>query len=202
MKENLTPYDEEWYDVLFIESDEIWKEIVGYEGYYKISNYGRVASLLFQNNVCNKKYARFKILKPKGLKSQSVYKTGFRVDLWKDGVKKSMLIARLVAFTFYNKDINNHNLTVDHIDGNRLNNKLDNLELVTLKENIQRAFKTGLHGKHMKKIKLQYKDCGKPIYCNSMSEASRILGYKNGYISDKIKKGKFENKEAMWKIIN
>lgn len=202
MRKNLTPYDEKWYDVLFIESDEIWKDIVGYEGYYKISNYGRVASLLFQSNIYNKKYARFKILTPKGLKSKSVYKTGFRVDLWKGGIKKTYLVARLVAFTFYNENINNQKLTVDHVDGNRLNNKLENLELVSLKENIQRAFKTGLHDKHIKKIKLQYKDCGKSIYCNSMSEASRILGYNDGYISNRTQKGKFENKEAVWKIIN
>ena len=197
----LTPFDNEWYDALIMEYDEKWKDIPNYEGYYMVSNYGRVASLLFQNNVYNKKYKRFKILKPKGLKGKNIYKTGFRVDLWKDGEVKSYLVARLVAFTFYNKNICNHKLTVDHIDGNRLNNHIDNLELVSLRENIKRAYKTGLHNSHIHKVKIINKINNKTKYFNSLSEASKYIGNSKGYISDCLKKRKFENEKYKWKVI-
>lgn len=153
MEQNYTPLDREWYECLYLYFDEIWKDIKGYEGFYKVSNYGRICSLLFQNNVVGKKYKRFKILKPKGVNSKNVYKTGYRVSLWKNGECKDYLVARLVAYTFYDKDINDNSLTVDHLDCNRLNNNINNLELVTLKENIQRSFKNGLHNSHIKNKK-------------------------------------------------
>ena len=174
---------------------EIWKDIPDYEG-YQVSDLGRVRT--HNKTTFTKKHGnrhwQDRILKPKEKnpkshsKHQGVQGKGYAVDLWKNGKPKTLLVARLVAFTFYEKNLNDRTLTVDHLDGNRLNNKLNNLDIVTLKENIQRAFKKGLHNSHLIKIKIQYKDCGKPIYCNSMSEASRILGYKDGYISSCIKK--------------
>ena len=177
---------------------EIWKDIPNYEG-YQVSNMGRVRTYnkITYTKIHGERHWKNRILKYKG----QTYKTGYRVDLWKNGKRKTFLVARLVAFTFYEKDINDKSLTVDHIDGNRFNNKLDNLDLVSLRENIQRAFKNGLHNSHMFKIKIQYKDCAKPIYCNSMNEASRLLGCNKGYISGRIKKNKYENKYAMWQTV-
>lgn len=178
--------------------EEIWKDIPNYDG-YQVSNFGRVRT---QNKTTHTKkhgdrHWQDRILKYKG----KTYKTGYRVDLWKNGKPKSMLVARLVAFTFYNEDINNRQLTVDHLNGNRLDNNINNLEIVSLKENIKRSFVSGLHKSHTTRIKVQFKDCGQPIYCYSMCEASRILGKGNSYISGCIKQGKFENKDAIWKII-
>lgn len=121
---------------------EVWKDIPNFEG-YQVSNLGRVRThnKITYTKMHGDRHWKDRILKYKG----QTYETGYRVDLWKNGKPNTMLVARLVAFTFYDEDINNHKLTVDHIDGNRFNNKLENLELISLAENIRRAFKNGLH---------------------------------------------------------
>lgn len=177
--------------------EEIWKDIKNYNG-YQASNLGRIRTYnkITFTNKHGERHWKNRILKPKG----QTYKTGYRVTLWKDGKPKDMLVARLVAFTFYNEDINNHKLTVDHIDGNRFNNNINNLELVSLEENIKRGFSKGLYH-NLKKVKIQYKDCARSFICNSLSEGSRKLGMSVGYLSNCIKKGKYENKYAIWELV-
>jgi len=177
--------------------EEIWKDIKGYEG-YQVSNFGKVRT---HNKITYDKFHGVRHWKDRILCHKGeTYKSGYRVDLWKDGKPKTLLVARLVAFTFYNKDINNHKLTVDHLDGNRFNNKIDNLELVSLKENIKRSFINDLH-KNQKKIKLTNKNNNYDKTFRSMSEASKIMNKNHGYISGKIKKGIFENKNFKWKLV-
>lgn len=174
--------------------NEVWKDIPDYKGLYQVSNYGRIKSLFYQNNVVNKKYYREKILKQKTNKDNSM-----RVELYKNKKHKTFLVHRLVAFTFYNEDINNHNLTVNHIDGNRLNNKIENLELISLADNIRHGFNTGLY--HTQKpIKLTNKNNNYDKVFRSMSEASIIMNKNKGYISQKIRKGIFEDKNFKWKL--
>ena len=176
---------------------EIWKDIKNYDG-YQVSNFGRVRTYnkTTETKIHGKRHWKNRILKYKG----KTYKTGYRVDLWKNGKSRTYLVARLVAFTFYNQDINNHNLTVDHLDGNRLNNNINNLELVSLKENIKRAFENGLNSSQIK-IKIINKNNNYDKTYRSLSQGSLAMGYKKGYISNMIKKGKFENKNFKWKII-
>lgn len=175
--------------------EELWKDIKNYEGYYQASNLGRIKSLLFQNNVYNKKYKRDKILRYKG----QTYKTGYRVDLWKDGVCKTLLVARLVAFTFFDKDINDHNLTVNHKDGNRFNNNIKNLELISLGDNIRHAFNTGLMP--YKKIKLTNKLTKEERIFNSMALASVFMNKNKGYVSGQMIDKKFENSNYRWEVL-
>ena len=175
---------------------EIWKDISNYEG-YQVSNKGRIRThnKKTYTKIHGERQWKDRILHYKG----NTYKTGYRVDLWKNGKPKSMLVARLVAFTFYNENINNHKLTVDHIDGNRFNNNLDNLELVSLSENIRRAFENDLvPQKHTKIIN---KKTNKEIIFKSMSKASQYINKNVGYISAKIKKNKYENKEYKWELL-
>lgn len=98
---------------------EIWKDVRGYEGYYKVSNLGRVRS----NN---------KILK------SSLQKCGnycrYRVNLYLDGNIKMYKVHRLVAQAFIKNPLNKPQ--VNHKDNNPLNNKINNLEWVTNYENI------------------------------------------------------------------
>lgn len=177
---------------------EIWKDIPNYLG-YQVSNKGRIRT--YNKTTYTKKHGirhwKDRILHYKG----NTYKTGYRVDLWKDGINKTFLVARLVAFTFYNEDINNHKLTVDHIDGNRFNNNLKNLELVSLAENIKRAFKNGLHTRQIK-INIYDKKNKETKTFISLNEANRYINKKHSYLSNCIKKNKFENKDYKWECIN
>ena len=172
---------------------EVWKDIPNYEGYYQASNLGRIKSLLFQNNLNNKKYKREKVLKPKVTKDKCS-----RVDLWKDGEHKTYLTYRLVALTFLGKP--EGEMTVNHKDGNRLNNNIDNLEWCTRKENIQHGYRTGLY-KNQKAIKIEnIKDGG--INCfRSLAEASRFIGKNKGYISEQIIRNRYANDSYRWELV-
>jgi hypothetical protein len=120
---------------------EIWKDVIGYEGIYQISNLGNVLSLErvvykidsdipFYNQ---KKY----VLKPYKLK------TGYlQVRLSKNGSSKGKTIHSLIATAFITNV--NSKPCVNHINGIKDDNRIENLEWVTHKENMQHAVKTGL----------------------------------------------------------
>ena len=175
---------------------EEWKDIPNYDG-YQVSNLGRVRTHNKTTYTLKHGIRKWKdrILKFKG----ETYETGYRVDLWKDGKPKSFLVSRLVAFTFNDIDINNHQLTVDHIDCNRFNNNLNNLEIVSLKENIQRAFKNNLMP--TKSIKLIDKQNNETYEFNSLSNASKFLKKNNSYLSTQLQRNKYENDLYKWELI-
>lgn len=109
--------------------EEVWKEIEGYEGIYKVSNLGRVKSL---ERFINDKGGLHKI-KPKFL-TLSKRKDGYvAVRLSKNGVYKSVKVHRLVASAFIPNPDNKPQ--IDHIDTNRENNCVENLRWVTPSEN-------------------------------------------------------------------
>lgn len=112
--------------------EEIWKDIVGYEGYYQISSHGRVKSL---SRVCNsnKKIHKNRILAEKILIPNVQKKGYFRILLQKDGVRKRFMVAVLVARAFIPNPENKP--FVDHIDNDKSNNTIQNLRWVTAKEN-------------------------------------------------------------------
>lgn len=97
--------------------NEIWRDVIGYEGLYQVSSFGNVLSI-----------KRKKILK--------IRNTGdgyFAIVLCKNGIMKNKNIHRLVAETFIlNK---NDKPCVNHIDNDTSNNNVSNLEWVTYKEN-------------------------------------------------------------------
>lgn len=109
---------------------EEWKPISGFEGLYEISSYGRVKSF--------KVYPSGKILKP------SPDSNGYlRLSLSKDGKKSDATVHRLVAEAFLPRI--DGKTCVNHIDGDKANNQLDNLEWCTYRENAQHALMTGLY---------------------------------------------------------
>lgn len=107
---------------------EIWKPIKDFEGLYEVSNLGQVRS--FYNREA-------KILKP-GKDKRGYLKVG----LHKNGKRHTKLVHRLVASTFIPNPQNKSQ--VNHIDGNKQNNAVENLEWCTAKENSQHAWNTGL----------------------------------------------------------
>lgn len=155
---------------------EKWKDIKGFEKMYEVSDIGRIRTHKDKTTYTERhgiRHWKQRIMKFRGFTP----KTGYRISLWKDGRFYEFLVARLVAFTFYNKDIYDRSLTVNHIDGDRMNNKIENLELVSLKENIRHGFKNGLYKNCKKTIVKDVKTNEEKIYY-SISEASRQLGLK------------------------
>lgn len=121
-------------------SAEIWKDIPGYEGSYQASTLGRIRSLdrvieCWNGRVMVKKELQGIILKP------SIRDGYAHVVLF----KKLFKLHRLIATTFLSFDLKSK-LVINHLDGNKLNNELNNLEVTTQSGNIKHAFKTGARG--------------------------------------------------------
>lgn len=117
---------------------EIWKDIIGYEGLYQVSNMGRVKSLArLKKNGCNS----FQKI-PEILRELRKDKGGyFNVDLWKDNKKKVLKVHRLVAHAFI-PNPNNYPLVM-HLDNNPSNNLLSNLQWGTQSQNMQHCVASG-----------------------------------------------------------
>ena len=113
---------------------EEWKNVLGYEGLYQVSNLGRVKSLSrtvkYKNGNLNK-------FKEKILKLGADSYGYLRVTLSKNGKRKIGHVHKLVAIAFLNHSPNKYAEVVDHIDNNKLNNKLQNIQLVTNRINIK-----------------------------------------------------------------
>ena len=107
-----------------MEIKEIWKDIPNYEGYYQVSNLGRVNSL--KNN---------KTKKDKLLKIRIGHDGYFDVGLSKEGVQKKYKVHQLVAMAFLNHKPNKFEKVVNHKNFDKLDNRLDNLEIVSNREN-------------------------------------------------------------------
>lgn len=107
--------------------NEIWKEIPGYEGLYEVSNYGQIRSIKRLEKCGNKT----RIRKERILK-QSLRRGYLFVSLCKNGEKENVVIHRIVALLFIPNP--NNMPEVDHIDGNKINNKVSNLRWVTAME--------------------------------------------------------------------
>ena len=160
---------------------EIWKDIPGYEGLYQASNTGLIRSVEGKTTSSSRyavRHWKSRILKGRGDNP----KTGKRVNLWKDGKPKDFLVARLVALTFLGEP--QQGFTVNHKDGNRMNNAIDNLEWLSLADNIRHGFATGLYPQ--KSVTLVYEN--KSTTFPSYAKASAHIGRCSGYISDCIKK--------------
>jgi hypothetical protein len=178
---------------------ETWKDIPRYEGIYQASSHGRIRThkdKTTHRKGCKPVKWKQRILKYKG----ETPKTGYRVSLWKDGKPKDFLVSRLVCTTFYDDRINDK-ITVNHKDGNRMNNHIENLEWVSLGDNIRHAFKNNLI-KTQKQIKITHRESNTIGYFMSMTRASESIGRTHGYISGLIKKNRWENETYKWGLID
>lgn len=166
---------------------EEWKDIKGLEGYYQISNLGNVKSI--DREVIANINGGKKILRGKPMKlSESVNKRrenyGYYlvVNLRKNGKNKVWFVHRLVAEAFINNP--NKYPIVNHIDGNKHNNKADNLEWCTYAHNNIHALNNGLRkprGASISQINIE--DNKEIATYRSISEASRITGINRSAIS-------------------
>ena len=127
---------------------ENWKDVVGYEGYYKVSDKGRVMTVAREFIKSNGRKCTVK----EQILSQGVVRGYKCVDLKVRGNRKTMRVHRLVAMAFIGEPSKE---MVNHKDGNKTNNILSNLEWATRSENELHAYNTGLkksNEKHKKAI--------------------------------------------------
>lgn len=160
---------------------EIWKDIKGYEGLYQISNLGRVKSL---ERICFQSPLKKRKINEKIMKFDKSSKAGYiRISLNKDGNKKKYSVHRLVAQTFIP---NPHNYPqINHIDENKQNNNINNLEWCTVKYNNNYGSRKGLN---FKKI-IQFDTIGNKIAIyESINEASRKTNITRCCISNCLNK--------------
>lgn len=169
-------------------TEEIWKDVVGYEGLYEVSDYGRVRSHKDKRTTA---VVRGKTVerawKPRILKNKNPSGRDIRVSLWKDKNPKDFLVHRLVAIAFLPK-VEGKNY-VNHIDGNPKNNHISNLEWCNHTENNNHAFDTGLIQTGRKVVLVNRKSL-EAIYFRSATKASHFLGKNDKFISNLLAKGK------------
>lgn len=162
---------------------EIWKDIKGYEGLYQISNFGNVYS-----KITNKK-----------LKPFANEKGYLRVELRKNKSRKNFKVHRLVAIMFISNP-NGYN-EVNHIDGNKQNNKIENLEWCSHKCNMIHAVKNNLvtpPKSNTKKVNLYDKKGNFIRSFKSIHEASRFYNCNPSTIYYYCN-GKHKCKDYIWR---
>lgn len=121
---------------------EEWKDISGYEGLYQVSNFGRVKSL--ERKVINGSVSK-RLSKEKFLKLSKITNGYLQVNLSKQNRVEKKLVHRLVMETFCPRDdmLLKYNgvylVQVDHINYNKEDNALSNLQWLSCKENIRKS---------------------------------------------------------------
>lgn len=170
---------------------EEWRDIPKYEGLYEVSNTGKVRSVTHysRNNINGgERLVRGRILS--AFKMPSGY---MQVKLSRNDKREKHYIHRLVACAFLSND--NNLLEVNHIDGNKGNNNVNNLEWVSHKDNL-------IHAVRMRMTKK-----ANPVLCvetnkqyNSMSEAERDTGINKHFIKTSCDTG-IAYKNLHWRRI-
>lgn len=157
---------------------EIWKDIPEYKGLYQISNLGNVRSL----SRIVKGYKSNYLISTRN-KKKTINSVGYEiVGLWKNNIQNIALIHRLVANAFIENP--NNYPEINHIDGNKANNDISNLEWCSGSMNVQHAYNTGLSSRN------------KPVECvetgrvfRSQSEAARVMNVCQAAIGHAVRNG-------------
>lgn len=172
---------------------EIWKEVKGYEGLYEVSDEGRVRSIgRWKTNHSKMQWVEEKIKVPR-LNNYGYYIT----DLYKDNKSRTISIHRLVALNFIENPEDKY--SVNHIDGVKTNNCVENLEWATAKEQNHHFYNNGLKSEEniRKAVKAMNKANSKAVYCkeldikfDSQADARRYFGYSASYINRAVRNSK------------
>lgn len=152
---------------------EIWKDIPEWENLYEVSNFG---------NIRSKRTGKLRAIGT----NNAGYKT---IRLHKGDATKKYFVHRLVAMTFIPTD--DYSKQVNHIDCDKTNNRITNLEWVTQSENEMHAIKNGLKGVWHGSFKVEYCD-GRVEYRDNQSEFARLIGVSKTTIRNWLK-GKYKH---------
>lgn len=183
-------------------SKEIWKEVVGYESYYQVSDYGNVRSV---NRVVPNGFGGE--MRVKGMSINSRMGANYiNITLTKNGKKNTFNVHRLVAIAFLP---NPNNLPyVNHIDGNKLNNCDDNLEWSTEVHNSNHSYNMGLSasGSSSHYAKVSERTVAEIIHINNTTNLTyAIIGQVFGVCAESVSnmcRGKSWNRPLVRKEIN
>ena len=145
---------------------ENWKDIQGYEGFYQVSNLGRIKSL--ERDVYNYRGTLINHIEEKIL-VQSLDRYGYQcVNLYKNGECKKMRVLRLVAEAFIpnpeNKPMVNHKNEVKN------NNVVENLEWCDAQYNINYGTRTARMVKNRRNYKFGNAPHAKPVFCEELNK--------------------------------
>ncbi len=111
---------------------EVWKDVIGYEGFYQVSNFGRVKSL---DRIIVRSDGQSQPVKEKIKDLKDDGRGYLQVGLCSNNYCRSKKVHRLVALAFLNANACGMEVVVNHIDGDKKNNNLRNLELVSQRQN-------------------------------------------------------------------
>ncbi len=161
--------------------NEIWKDVVGFEGFYQVSNLGRVRSRdrTIVNRLGIKQPWEGKMLNPCLAGRYAL------VQVCKNGTKKMAPVHILVAEAFLGERPDG--LVINHIDGQRFNNSATNLEYCTVTQNNRHARAMGLnnaHGQNHKRSKL--KDVDIPVIRSRLLAGETQASIARDYGVDKL----------------
>lgn len=156
-----------------------YRNIAGYEGMYVVSSDGDIVSL--PRSIKTKGNGKRTL--PKKTLRQNVLSNGYKqVSLCKNGVVSKQLVHRLVAEAFMP---NHDGYQVNHINGDKLDNRVENLEWCTSVENIQHSIKTGLRPSKPSTSKAVVRSDGTVF--RSLNDAAKAIGASRGSIWQQIK---------------
>ena len=181
------------YWLLILEGDivlEVWKDAIGYEGLYQVSNLGRVRSIdrvttcLTRWGTSSDRHYKSKVLNP-SFDGKGHY---LFVVLRKDGKSYTEQVHRLVAKTFL--PLEDYSLDVNHKDGNKTNNIVDNLEWCTRSRNLEHALEIGLMESQCKirrKVNLTF-DGNKEIAFPDMISCCNFFNHSKSWLGNYVRK--------------
>ena len=174
-------------------TEEVWRDVKGYEGLYQVSNMGRVKSL--------ERKDRFgRVIKERILEPAVTHNGYLRVGLHVDGKRKMLRVHRLVCEAFHENPDNKSE--VNHVNENKTDNRACNLEWSTRTENCNHGSRNERVAKALSKPIGQFSLDGKLIKVwQSACEARRQTGFDQGYVGA-VARGKFKQAYGyIWKYI-
>ena len=160
---------------------EVWKPVYGYEGIYEVSSFGNIRSIdrFVPHKVSGRQFIKGRNMTC--IKNNFGY---FIVTMSKNGIVKKMYVHRLVAEAFIPNFENKPH--VNHIDGDKSNNNIDNLGWVTALENNEHAWDTGLNRNCRQSVLAENVITGDKIIFKSILDADRFAG---GHVCQYIENG-------------